>query len=171
MYIFLGYASEHENIARQVLNILEKDGDYVWVDKKSLIAGDCWDVERHVAQKDAHLAIHLCSIEIIQRKGVVNREIRDSLDIQRDQPFGVPYLIPIKIGEFDMPDEFKDIHWINFNDPKFSEKIEASLDKRRRYLSSIEDKRTRKFNIIPAPVVQSAGEVLKISSSVRLRTY
>ena len=142
MNIFLGYASEHKNIARQVFDILKKDGDAVWFDKESLIAGDNWDKERRNAQEKAHLAVHLCSEEIKKRKGVVNREIQDSLRIQRDQPLGVTYLIPIKIGEFDMPDEFKDIHWISFDDSKFSEKLEAAMNKRRRQLSSMENKQT-----------------------------
>lgn len=165
MRVFLGYASEHLEVARRVLEILRKDGDFVWFDKESLIGGDRWDVERHVAQREAHLVVHLCSIEIIQRPGVVNREIRDSLDIDRDRPFGTTYFVPVKIGEFDMPRELEDKQWIHLADPKFAEKLGSSLDKRRRQLPIEEDVRIKEVESKPPAVIESPDQVLRMPLS------
>ncbi len=162
MKVFLGYASEHVEIAKKVLGILREKGDLVWFDKDSLIGGDRWDVERLVAQREANLVVHLCSIEILKRPGVVNREIRDSLENDRDRPFGTTYLVPIKIGDFQMPSELEDKQWIHIDDSKFAEKLTASLEKRRRQLSIQEDVRIKEIDVKHTNAVELPEEVLRM---------
>lgn len=105
MKIFLGYPSERAEIAREIYEFLKTHDNDVWYDKASLVGGDDWDRERLAAQKDADLVVHLISVEVLTRSGVVNREIKQTLKFAEDQPFGTTYVVPIRLDDLRMPDE------------------------------------------------------------------
>lgn len=116
MKVFVGYAKEDKEAAHQVTGFLETLGLDVWFDKKSLIAGDDWDDERLAAQRSADLIIHLCSNQILSRAGVVNREIRETLRLADDKPFGSTFVIFIRLGGVRLPAQFMRYHYIDFDD-------------------------------------------------------
>ncbi|MBY5554130.1 TIR domain-containing protein [Rhizobium leguminosarum] len=114
MKIFVGYASQDINAAREVVSFLESLGQEVWFDKRSLIGGDEWDAERKAAQEDADLIVHLCSQQILTRKGVVNREIRETLRLAEDRPFGSNLVVFIRLDDIQLPAEFRRYQYIDF---------------------------------------------------------
>ncbi|WP_158008311.1 TIR domain-containing protein [Methyloceanibacter methanicus] len=142
MKIFLGYPAEHENIAREVFGLLTAKGDDVWFDKERLVPGMDWDAERDKGQREADLAIHLCSDAIWERRGVVNREIRQSLRLAEDQPFGARYIIPIRIGSFNLPVELTRFQYFDFGDG-WEEQLSSGVEKRREQISVGAPERSR----------------------------
>ncbi|QKK18632.1 TIR domain-containing protein [Rhizobium indicum] len=116
MKVFVGYAKEDKHVANEVVAFLETLGLDVWFDKKSLVAGDNWDDERLAAQQSADLIVHLCSEQILSRPGVVNREIRETLRLADDKPFGSTFVIFIRIGGVRLPAQFMRYHYIDFDD-------------------------------------------------------
>jgi hypothetical protein len=136
MKIFIGYASEHLDAAQKIYDVLVPLGDDIWFDKVSLVGGDIWDSERSEAQTNADLVLHLCSREIVTRKGVVNREIRQTLRDAEDQPFGALHAVFIRLEDFALPPEFTHLHYIDFFKQDWIEKLNASIAKRRDQLSA-----------------------------------
>ncbi len=116
MKVFVGYAREDNEAAGSIVAYLEALGLDVWFDKKSLVAGDDWDTERLAAQKSADLIIHLCSEQILSRPGVVNREIRETLRLADDKPFGSTFVIFVRLGNVRLPAQFMRYHYIDFDD-------------------------------------------------------
>lgn len=116
MKIFLGYPSEHPEVAKQVLSFLTDLGHDVWFDKKSLVAGTEWDRERQEGQQQAQLVIHIYSDEISKRPGVVHREIRQSLKLVDDQPLGSLYIITIRLDRVRLPVELTRFQYVDFAD-------------------------------------------------------
>ncbi|KAB1086468.1 TIR domain-containing protein [Neorhizobium galegae] len=116
MKVFVGYAKEDKDAADQIVAFLETLGIEVWFDKKSLIAGDDWDSERLAAQRNADLIIHLCSEQILSRTGVVNREIRETMRLADDKPFGSTFVIFVRVGDVRLPAAFMRYHYIDFDD-------------------------------------------------------
>ncbi|MGO6816345.1 TIR domain-containing protein [Rhizobium brockwellii] len=114
MKIFVGYANEDKEVARDIVAFLEALGLDVWFDKKSLIAGDDWDAERLAAQQAADLIIHICSEQIMARSGVVNREIRETLRIAEDKPFGGTFVIFVRVGGVRLPVSFLRYHYVDY---------------------------------------------------------
>ncbi|MGO4619946.1 TIR domain-containing protein [Ensifer sp. 2YAB10] len=113
--VFVGYASEDRDVAVEVVTFLEGLGlTEVWFDRKSLVAGDDWDAERQAAQRNADLIIHICSEQILSRAGVVNREIRETLRLADDKPFGANFVIFIRINGVRLPAQFLRYHYIDF---------------------------------------------------------
>ncbi|WP_428429459.1 TIR domain-containing protein [Pararhizobium sp.] len=114
MKVFVGYASEDRSAAEEVVGFLKTLGLDVWFDRSSLVAGDDWDAERLAAQRDADIIIHMCSDKILTRPGVVNREIRETLRLAEDKPFGSNFAIFIRLGEVRLPATFLRYHYIDF---------------------------------------------------------
>ena len=146
MKIFLGYPSEHLEIASKVYEYLLSCGDEVWFDKKSLIPGTDWDRERDLGQREAELVIHLCSKSMLSRPGVVNREIRRTLQLVEDQPLGALYVIPIRLEPIKLPVELTRFQYFDFGED-WKERLREGVEKRRTQLSG-EAIQTQKPDVI-----------------------
>lgn len=114
MKLFLGYAKEDKTVALEIVEFLEALGLEVWFDKKSLVAGDDWDAERLAAQQAADMIIHICSEQILSRVGVVNREIRETMRLAEDKPFGSNFVVFVRVGGVRLPSQFLRYHYIDF---------------------------------------------------------
>jgi hypothetical protein len=134
--VFLGYASEHLPAALEVhQHLIANSGLEVWFDKVSLVAGTDWDAERDAAQRQADLVLHLCSPEILNRAGVVNREIRKTLDLLRDQPFGALYAIFVRLSDFVLPHDFMHLQYVDYFESDWKERLNAAIRRRQAQLS------------------------------------
>jgi hypothetical protein len=131
--IFLGYPSEHVEKAWEVYHFLHAKGHDVWFDKKSLVGGVEWDKERERGQQEAELVVHLCSAAILNRTGVVNREIRQSLRLVEDQPLGALYVIPIRLEKMNLPVELLRFQFFDF-DESWKERLSDAVEKRKAQL-------------------------------------
>ncbi|KAB0538088.1 hypothetical protein HNQ68_001855 [Pseudochrobactrum saccharolyticum] len=129
MKIFLGYPNEHYNTAKEVAVYLATLGHEVWFDKEALVGGDDWDGERKSAQASADLIIHLCSREILERKGVVLREIKYTLLLNEDQPFGRLFAIFLKLDASSLPAELLKFHYIEYEKGNWRDELRKSIDK------------------------------------------
>jgi TIR domain len=96
MKTFLSYPSENLDLAWEVYDFVRTLGVQIWFDKESLIAGQNWDRERATAQKSADLIILICSSETINKSGVIQREIKDALDLLRDKPLSHIFLVSLR---------------------------------------------------------------------------
>src|SRR3954447_6925680 len=111
MEIFLSYPSERLEIARAVYEFLRRLGTNIWFDKESLIAGQDWDRERLAAQKRADLTVLICSRETFEKPGIIQREVKQVLDLLNDKPLGSIHLICIRVEEIGFPSELAKYQW------------------------------------------------------------
>lgn len=130
MKIFLGYASEHLSTAKEFVDFLRSLGHEVWFDKDALIPGVEWDRERAGGQSEADLIVHLCSREILTRRGVVNREIRETLRLSEDQPFGALFAIFVRLEDFRLPVELTRFQYVNYFEADWQNHIERAITRR-----------------------------------------
>lgn len=130
MKIFLGYASEHLAVAKDVYAFLKEAGHEVWFDKDSLIPGVEWDRERSGGQDSAELIVHLVSKEIVERKGVVNREIKQTLRLVEDQPLGALFVVVIRVEDFRLPVELTRFQYVDYFSDDWRDGLNESLERR-----------------------------------------
>ena len=128
MNVFISYPSERERIAREIFEFLNSVGMNVWFDKESLIAGQDWDRERAQAQKEADLTVLICSLETVDKTGVIQREIKDMLDHLRDKPFGQIYLIAVRTEDIRLPPEIAKYQYISHFQPDWKLQLGRSLE-------------------------------------------
>lgn len=130
MKIFLGYASENTETAREIYSFLKTINDDVWFDKVSLIGGDDWDRERAAAQQNADFVVHLISSEVFARAGVVNREIKQTIKLVEDQPIGASYVVFMRLDELRMPAELIRFQYIDHFRDSWRDQLAQAVAKR-----------------------------------------
>lgn len=130
MKIFLGYASEHVEIAKDLYAFLISLGHEVWFDKESLLPGVEWDRERSGGQEGADLIVHLISAEILHRRGVVNREIRHTLRLADDQPFGAIFAAFVRVEDFRIPVELTRFQYVDYFSEDWKRKLRQTIEAR-----------------------------------------
>lgn len=137
MKIFLGYASEHTETAREIYSFLKTINDDVWFDKESLVGGDDWDRERAVAQHNADFVVHLISSEVFARPGVVNREIKQTLKLVEDQPIGASYVVFMRLHDLRMPAELIRFQYIDHFRDAWKDQLTQAVAKRAAQLGGV----------------------------------
>jgi hypothetical protein len=134
--IFISYASEHLDDARIVREHLKSTGHSVWFDKDSILGGAEWDYAIMKGHEDADLILHLCSDEILKRRGVVNREIKRSLQLYEDEPLRSMLIIPIRLEEMQLPHELTRFQQIDYFRPDWRERLDRAIAERQSQLGS-----------------------------------
>ena len=113
MTVFLSYPHEQLESAVEVDGFLSSLDVGIWFDRKSLIGGQDWEHERRQAEKQADLVVLLCSRETAHRGGVIQREVKDALEFQKDKPIGHVFLVPVRTEDVSLPEEFMAFHQID----------------------------------------------------------
>lgn len=127
MEVFLSYPSERLSVARSVYEFLRSVDVDVRFDKESLVPGQDWDRERVEAQSRADLAVLICARETFERAGVIQREVKNILDLIRDKPLGKIYLISIRTEEISFPPELARYQWIDYFKADWQPRLARSL--------------------------------------------
>jgi hypothetical protein len=129
MKIFLGYPSEHVSEAREIFTFLRSAGLDAWFDKDALTGGDEWELEIERAQHGADMAIHLISQAQLNRSGIVNKEIRRTLDRNQSRAFGRAYAIFIRLEDYTLPLELSRFHYVDYFRRGWQDELIRIIDK------------------------------------------
>jgi hypothetical protein len=127
MKIFLGYPRERLSQAQEIYRFLTSLDLDVWFDRENILAGHDWAREISKAQDAADLAIHVCSQETMAKTGILQSELRETLELLRRRPLDSLYLICVKVDDAALPRELQKYHYIDFADQTWREQIRRSV--------------------------------------------
>lgn len=96
--VFVSYAREDAEIADQLYRSLRMAGINAWMDKHDLLPGQDWDLAIKQEMKSSSHFVCLLSTASVTKKGYVQREIRQALDIAEGFPPGEIWIIPVRIN-------------------------------------------------------------------------
>ena len=111
--IFLSYARPDENMVEELYEKLSDAGFKVWMDKKDILPGERWRVRIERAIKNSDFFLVCLSKNSVNRRGFLQREIKQALDIWEEKLKDDIYLIPIRLDECNVPDELSEFQWVN----------------------------------------------------------
>jgi signal transduction histidine kinase len=116
--VFLSYAREERVAARRLCESLRRRGVNVWFDEDSLIAGQDWLRTITAAIKKSDFFLPVMSDISVGKRGFVQREIREALNVVRTMPQGQIYMIPVRLNDCQPSfEELKNVQWVDiFND-------------------------------------------------------
>lgn len=114
MRVFLSYAREDAEVARRLRDDLETAGIKVWFDQDALMPGQRWRREITLAIRSADYFLILLSRHSVNKRGVVQSEVREALDVMRELPDGAVFVLPARIDNV-VPshDLLRDLHWVD----------------------------------------------------------
>lgn len=122
--VFISYARQDIEVARNIFLELKSQGFSPWMDKPplpyenyGLLPGEFWDVRLKSEIKDAQFLIAILSSNSVQKKGYVQREFRLALDLMNEIPSDGLFLFPLLLDDCDIPAftigtiSFHDLNW------------------------------------------------------------
>lgn len=129
MRIFLSYAREDEQIVARVYDYLTSIGQRPWMDRRSLIGGVAWKEEIELEIKRCDMFFIFLSPRSVQKRGILQIEIRTALDKAREFLPDSIFIVPIVIEECEIPDQLAKYQWIDLVAEDWRTKIAQSVAK------------------------------------------
>jgi len=97
--IFVSYAKEDGVVARKLYEDLTRNGCQTWIDFNDLLPGQKWAQVIAEEIKKCRLFVALLSSHSITKKGHVQNEIRQAIEVAQDYPDDDVFIVPIRIDE------------------------------------------------------------------------
>jgi TolB-like protein/Flp pilus assembly protein TadD len=115
--VFLSYASQDANAARQICDALRAEGIEVWFDQSELRGGDAWDRAIRRQIKNCALFIPVISRNTHERdEGYFRLEWKLAVDRSHLMTGNKAFLLPVVIDDTrdddeNVPDRFREVQW------------------------------------------------------------
>jgi len=103
--VFISYAREDSKIALSLYDDLKKAGVNPWMDIKDLLPGQKWDAEIFKRIKESDFVLILLSSVSVLKRGYVQKETKESLDILNMLPMNEIFIIPVRLDDCIPTDE------------------------------------------------------------------
>jgi hypothetical protein len=119
--VFISYAREDRSWAERLYMDLRKQEINAWMDTRCISAGSNWELEIKQAIRTCRHFILLVSKHSINKRGFVQREIKQAIRVLEEFPTGSVYLIPVRLDATEpIDDELRGLNWVdltpNYND-------------------------------------------------------
>jgi hypothetical protein len=120
--VFLSYAGEDKDLARQIHDALEKAGIDVWFDEKNLESGDKYKekIVQNIRKSSFFIPL-ITHNTITPERRFFRFEWSEAIADMSYRPGEIPFIIPLIKGEVSeseplIPKEFKQLHWTRIDD-------------------------------------------------------
>jgi len=131
--IFISYAREDADAAEQLYQFLSGAGYKPWMDTKDILPGERWleSIQDAIERSDFFLAC--LSENSVDKRGILQKEIKSALDAWEGMLEGDIYLIPVRLEPCDVPNRLSGFQWVDlFEDGGWVKLKEAILEGTRR---------------------------------------
>jgi hypothetical protein len=112
--VFVSYAREDHEYAARLARELTAEGFSPWFDKDELRPGERWEAAIGRAIRASDYFVALLSRHSVNKRGYVQREIRDALRILDELPDTQIFLIPARIEDVEPTHEaLRHLQWVD----------------------------------------------------------
>lgn len=112
--VFISYAREDVEIAYRIYHDFKRMGLNPWFDQVSLLPGQNWKIEIRKAIKNSRYFLALFSQQSVSKRGYVQKELREALEVLNEFDDEAIYLIPVRT-EACQPryEKLQELHWVD----------------------------------------------------------
>lgn len=114
--VFISYAREDYQYAKDIYEFLEANNFKPWMDKKKLIVGQRWENQIMSELKTADFIIILLSKTSVAKRGFVQREFKYALKYAEEKLNSDIFILPIKLDDCEVPEELAIFNWAEYNE-------------------------------------------------------
>jgi formylglycine-generating enzyme required for sulfatase activity len=144
--IFISYAREDQKRVEQLYHRLVEAGFRPWLDREHILPGMKWGPTIRQALKRADFVLVCMSATSINKRGFLQKEIKQALEHAQEKLEDDVWLIPVRLDDCDMPDSLGDIQWVDlFKDEGWEQLLGAlayQLKRDGKQMPSPQQKRT-----------------------------
>jgi hypothetical protein len=110
--IFISYAREDVEEAKRIYKGLTSSGVNAWFDQESILPGQNWKVIISQAIRNCRYFLALLSQNSVNKRGYVQRELSEALDILDEFPSSEIFIIPVRLDGCKPSDpRLNKLHW------------------------------------------------------------
>jgi hypothetical protein len=137
--IFLSYAREDEEKVGKLYQSLSDVGFKPWMDKKDILPGEKWPSSIRRAIRDSDFFLVCLSTNSFRKRGWVQREMKQALDLWQEKLEDDIYLIPVRLEDCEAPESLCEFQWVNlFEEDGWEQLVRAIRVGMERRLSDFE---------------------------------
>jgi hypothetical protein len=125
--IFLSYAKEDKDRVWTIYRRLQTERLNPWLDVANLLPGQDWDRVITSTIRNARFVIVFLSNRSVNKRGYVQKEIKEALDVADKMPEGDIFIIPVRLEACIVPERLSRWHWIDIFRPHGFRKIVSTL--------------------------------------------
>jgi len=111
--IFLSYARKDKEKVENLYQKLSDAGFKPWMDTKDILPGEKWKLAIQKAILDSDFFLACLSANSVNRRGFLQKEIKNALDIWQEMLDSDIYLIPVRLEDCEAPESLGDFQWVN----------------------------------------------------------
>lgn len=124
--IFLSYSRDDQDIVKDAYNRLLAEGYKPWMDQFDILPGENWERAIRIAITGADFYLIFLSENSVNRRGVLQKEIRTALDTWKGMLSDDIYLIPVRLSVCQIPEEISSFQWVDlFEEPGWERLLSA----------------------------------------------
>jgi acyl carrier protein len=97
--IFISYGREDAEAAKSIYDELKDAGLDPWLDTESLVPGQQWKSTIRKAIRESRYFLALLSHRSVSRKGFINKELAEALEVLEEYPESEIFLIPVRLDD------------------------------------------------------------------------
>lgn len=112
--IFIIYAREDLEAAREIASALKKHGFNPWLDVDEITPGQIWQKAVINALERSALAIVLVS-KNLDKKGFVQQELKTALEMLPQREEDISPVIPVVLDNSKVPEQLSHIQWVDLS--------------------------------------------------------
>ena len=126
--IFLCYARKDEKPVAELYKKLSDAGLKPFMDTKDILPGEDWKQKLMNTIREAPFFLACLSSNSIDKRGVIQEEIREALDVWRQKLDSDIYFIPVRLEDCAVPGALAKFQWVDlFHDDGF-ERLKLAID-------------------------------------------
>jgi TIR domain len=134
--LFLSYARLDKEKVEALYQELTEHGYKPWMDEKDIFPGENFRLAIEKAIRNADFFLACLSMNSVDRRGFIQREIKDALDMWQEKLDDDIYLIPIRLEKCEAPYSLRNFQWVDLFDKdgwsKLLKAIQEGVKRRRR---------------------------------------
>jgi hypothetical protein len=112
--VFISYAREDKEFAERLYQDLIAAGVEAWLDIKSIEPGRLWKKEIKKGIENSKYFLALFSRNSVSKRGYVQKEVKEALEVFETFPENEIFLIPIRLDEcIPTYDKINELHWLD----------------------------------------------------------
>jgi hypothetical protein len=134
VHIFLSYAREDRQKVESLYQKLSDAGFEPWMDIKDILPGEKWPSSIRRAIRDSDFFLVCLSTNSVKKRGWVQREMKQALDLWQEKLEDDIYLIPVRLEDCETPESLREFQWVDLFEEdgwtRLVEAIEVGMERR-----------------------------------------
>jgi len=111
--VFLSYVREDEEKVNNLYQKLSDAGFKPWMDKRDILPGERWELSIQRAIRHSDFFLVCLSANSVSKRGFIQKEIKDALDIWQERLESDIYLVPVRLEDCEVPEGLRGFQWVN----------------------------------------------------------